>query len=151
MPRNRDLRKPCVRSDGKVTRHEELIRELIDSDPRMCRNGFARSMKPLFEREGIYPENVPLGEFIPDAYLLDEEAKEIRIYEVEVTNALSNFKIQSLGMFWFYMDCEMTKWMPRLYVVDRYGAMTELCMLKCYRQVLAHHAPGRVVTTSLAA
>ncbi len=150
MPRNRDLRKPCIRKDGKTTLHETLIRKLIDSDERMCRYGFSRTVAALFEREDIYPDNVPLGEFVPDAYLLDEAAREIRIYEVEVTNALSDQKIASLGMFWFYMDCETTEWVPRLFVVDRYGVTTELDMLKCYGRVLAHHCPNRIPLVSLA-
>jgi hypothetical protein len=136
----RDPRAECANE----TKHELLIRQLIGSDARMARNGFWKALRDLLDELKLRPEEFPSREFLPDAYLIDREAKEVRLYEVEVTCPLSSLKLADYGWLWFCFDCEEhLEWEPRLFVVDRYGHQNEIAMGQLYlNNVLAKYAPA---------
>ena len=126
MVTKRPSRAPVQRSDGTTTRHELVIRMLVNSHPAMQRNGFSRSVKDLLISLGAdadYRDDFPPCRFVPDAYRIDHEAQDILIYEVEDTNPISPRKLEELAEYWFWWESEgQHDWMPRLFVVDRYGA-----------------------------
>lgn len=132
MPTKRDPRAPCRPTDTPSL-HERLLRNLVDSDPRMCRNGFWRTHKALIDELGLDEDEFPQRAFLPDAYLFDREHQEIFLFEVEVSCPLTVRKQCDYGWLWFAWDGEgETDWTPRLFVIDRYGHQNELDMCKLY-------------------
>jgi hypothetical protein len=133
MPTRRDPRAAC-RPNDTPSLHERLIRSLIESDPRMCRNGFWRAHRELTDELGFGLDDFPPDRpFLPDAYLFDRDNQEILLFEVEVSCPLTAQKIAAYGWFWFEWDGEgSTDWLPRLFVVDRYGHRNELNMAELY-------------------
>lgn len=127
MPTKRDPRAPC-RPDDPASPHEQLIRDLVTSDTRMCRNGFWRAVTALAEElgeEGVF-NRVTFG-FLPDAYLIDRDECEILMFEVEHYGRLSEAKLRDLGAFWDWWDGSGEHdWLPRLFLVDRFGNRNEL-------------------------
>lgn len=58
--------------------------------------------------------------FLPDLFEFNEQAMELRIYEIEDTHPLTGDKLFEIADFWFGVDDE-TQWRVRLFVTDRYG------------------------------
>jgi hypothetical protein len=99
----------------------------------MCRNGFWRQHKALVEDLGLDQEEFPANAFLPDAYLFDHEAQEIRLFEVEISCPLTPAKMDAYGWLYFCWESEgSVDWLPRLFVVDRYGHRNELSMSELY-------------------
>lgn len=134
------MREPKLSRDGTVSPHEAGIRMLIDSHPDMRRNGFQHSIRQLWA--GLYPDpedadEVPTIQALPDAFRLDRENQDILIYEVEVTNPLSAFKLYEYGRYWSDWDCDDAhEWLPRLFVVNRYGHIGEIDLVRVYHDVV---------------
>lgn len=127
MPTKRPPRAPC-RPDDPPSLHERLIRDLLASDERICRNGFWRAVAALATEldEEITATRQHFG-FLPDAYVLDRQECEIVIYEVEVRGTLSPDKLTLLGRFWDWWDASGEHdWLPRLILVNRFGHQNEI-------------------------
>lgn len=140
MPTRRHPRAPNL---GSSKPHEMLVRRLIESDGRICRNGFARAVRALIDEIGSELDEMDLSSFLPDAYMIDHENKAIVIYEVEVTSYLSPHKLDCYAWFWFCWDSEDEhEWRPRLFVVDRYFHKNELDLCDLYLNRLVGNQRG---------
>jgi hypothetical protein len=146
MPTKRHPRNPCEQLGGKVTLHERLIRDIVEADPRMMRRGFWRDVRALIEELGLDADELCAREFLPDAYLIDPTRQEINMVEVEVSCPLSDKKKQDYAWMWFCWESEDTDWMPRLFVVDRYGNSNEMDLKAMYFSEIATAA--RLTPTS---
>jgi hypothetical protein len=132
MPTKRDPRAPC-RPNDPPSLHERLIRDLIASDLRMARNGFWRKHRALVEKLGMDQDEFIARPFLPDAYLFDHDNQEILLFEVEISCPLSDLKKHNYGWLWFCWESEGAHdWLPRLFVIDRYGHRNELDMSELY-------------------
>ncbi|GAA4015434.1 hypothetical protein GCM10022280_12720 [Sphingomonas swuensis] len=107
------------------TRHEAAIKRLVESDSRMCRNGFKRVVRDLWDELGGDPDEMETLSFLPDAFLVDRERRELLLYEVEDTSALKPAKKALYGAFWFAWDSEdLHDWLPRLFVCSTTGRVS---------------------------
>jgi hypothetical protein len=108
----------------------------------MCRNGFWQSVGKIVAAEGIDCDEICARTFRPDAYLIDNDRKEINIFEVEVTHAMPETKMDDYAWWWFLWECEgQSEFLPRLFVVDRYGHGSEMDLRQLYyHRLLEKHA-----------
>lgn len=130
MPTKRGLRQQCPQK--RLTCHELAIRTLVFSDVRICRNGFARAVDTFLNKLGVDEDDRPIIDFRLDAYMIDEEAGEIIMFEVEDTHFIDPDKLRGLTYFWFDADGMSEEVFARLVTVDRYGRREgdiDLCAL----------------------
>jgi hypothetical protein len=112
MASRKGPRSPC--EQRVVSRHEQAIRDLLASDPRIMRNGFWAAVSELADDLDY---EIRLGGFLPDAYRIDREACEIVMHEVVDHCDLAPKKLASIGDFWMDWDGEGdTDWLPTLFV-----------------------------------
>lgn len=138
MPTKRGPREP---SGGKLTLHEIAIRELLESDPRICRNGFTRTVKGLVSHEWDDDDPMPL-DIRPDAYLIDADQKELTLFEVGDWRLATHDKERRLGWFWFWWDSYCPEWTVRCFAINRFGRLThEMDLGGFYLDSLAEHSP----------
>jgi hypothetical protein len=141
MPTKRHPRQP---SDGKLTLHELAIRSLVESDPRICRNGFTPAIRAAAEeaaREWYDEDTVPV-DIRPDAYLIDRETKTITLFEVGDWRLATHDKEARLGWFWFWWDSYAPEWTLRCFAINRFGRFThEMDLCGFYLDIIAEHAP----------
>ena len=112
-----------------MTKHKELIQELIKTIPGTATHGFRkksidaikRTMGHFWHRwrEQEFSDDL---NFIPDAYSIGD--REITIYEVIVTHLIKPSKIQALAHAWFALDC--WEWNLRLITVNQFGVHSEV-------------------------
>lgn len=134
MPTRRHPRAPTIRADRSWSMHELAIRMLVRRDERVCRNGFAQAMHALGrELDDEYEfEPMPVGDFRPDAFLVDRQAQEVVLYEVEDTHALTPVKLDAIVFLWLWFDSDGSDWILRLFPVDRYGNVGQELDLQGY-------------------
>jgi hypothetical protein len=119
MPTIRDRRQPVV--SASPSQHELAIRALVDSDPRMGRNGFWREVANLIAEVAPAAESAEftLRQFKPDAFLFDSDKREIHIYEVEVSHRIGAEKLARLLSFWEDWDAdEYEGWSVRVFTFN---------------------------------
>jgi hypothetical protein len=119
--------------------HEMTIRVLVGNDPRIQRNGFAAALRAAVDRDnedgdGDEVERVA-RQIIPDAFMIDEGARVVTVYEVEDTCPITYEKMRLLGGIGFALDCE--DWEFNLVVVDRYGGQREVDWYRYYMTSIA--------------
>jgi hypothetical protein len=92
-------------------------------NPAIKITGFRAEIKRLWlEQEGrdALEEWRQYGpRFIPDGYLIDEQKREVIVYEVEDTHPCPPKKLMELAYFRFFLDTY--DWEFRAIVLDRYG------------------------------
>jgi hypothetical protein len=137
-------RKEYTRRDGSVTQHELAIRELLKIRPDIQRNGFNLAVEQLWERiqsefEKGEREPLPPIAFRPDAFLVNEDEQYLELFEVEDWGPLRANKREQLGRWWFHWDADgRHDWLPRLWLVNRYGMITtELPLSALYLESIA--------------
>ncbi len=108
-----------------MTKHQQIIGDLVASIPGTQTKGFMKAVRALCEREIPDPDDHAAITWLrlrPDAYRLNEARKIIEIYEVEVTHHLSMVKLNDYANFWWSWDnFECTDWWPELIIVNRFG------------------------------
>lgn len=111
-----------IQDESDLTMSQRAVRAMALQNPAIqAGRGFTKALRPFIKRlvdEDASKEIHHLG-FNPDAYVLDEDAREIVIYEIEDTHMLSTEKLDLLiEHFWWFDDMGLTL---RLIVTDRYG------------------------------
>lgn len=141
--RRKNAKAPREAKPGKVSLHELAIRQLVESDPRMCRNGFAGAISDLWREIGGEADEVPPTDFIPDAYLIDRDLKQLVLFEVGDWRLATHAKEAALGQFWFMWDsCAPNDWALGCLALDRFGMVThEMDLCKFFVGTLAEHSP----------
>ena len=140
---NRGPRQPSIRRDGKVTPHEAVIRALVESDPRICRNGFANAVRDLWIEVGEDEDDMPRLDIVPDAYLINHAAREVILYEVENYRLMTHDKEARLAGFWFSWDCADADWSVRCLAFNRFGRFThEINLLGFWQDSLEQYRPS---------
>lgn len=98
-------------------------------------------MRGLAEWDRHDEEPMPLN-FVPDAYIVDHEAKEIILFEVGDWRLATHDKEARLGDFWFWWDAAAPDWTVRCFAVNRFGRFThEMDLSGFYLDLLAEHSP----------
>lgn len=128
-------------SDLEQTTHEREIAKLVSEGCRVARFrtaildavvGKHGSHVPIIDGEGSYiacdrcllKEDTGNGKIVPDAFRIDVDRMEIIAYEVEVSNPVSEWKIEKyLDWFWAIDEYE---WLLRLVIVNRFGHRSEV-------------------------
>lgn len=106
----------------RITKHELQIRELLASDPAICRYGFAQAVDAIVQEFDCSADCRVNRLFAPDAYRIDRANGWIDIFEVEVTCPISSAKLEKLAAWWEAWDCEgQCDFLPRVFVIDKYG------------------------------
>lgn len=110
--------------------HKVEIANVLADYPDAQTEGFPAAQRNLWLEMGGDEEEIPRSDFRPDAYLIDHVAKEVVLFEVEITSFMTERKCAQLGYYWFEWDAEDAHdWLPVLITVDRHGARTrhDLC------------------------
>ena len=141
--RRKNAKAPREAKAGKVSLHELAIRQIVDSDPRMARNGFKGAIADLWREIGGEPDEVPPMDFVPDAYLIDRDLKQLVLFEVGDWRLATHAKEAALGRFWFMWDsCVPDDWALGCLAVDRFGMVAhEMDLCRFYVGTLAEFAP----------
>lgn len=140
MPSKRGPREQSVRESGKITLHELAIRDLVDSDSAICRNGFNAAMRALAAELGI-DEEMPLN-IRPDAFKVDRENEVLTLFEVGDWRLASHDKELRLGDFWYWWDDLADDWTVKCLAVNRFGRVThEMDLCGFYLDGLSAHMP----------
>jgi hypothetical protein len=142
-PRRKSAKDPREPKGGKESLHERVIRQLIASDPRMCRNGFARAIEDLWAEIGGEPDELPPIHFMPDAYLIDRDLKELVLFEVGDWRLATQAKEAALGQFWLMWDsCVPDGWAVGCIALDRFGMFShEMDLCSFFVGTLAEFSP----------
>jgi len=104
---------------------------LLNLDPRMLIGGFSKRLCEAVEKSNSRCDSGELKlllsnyRIIPDAYLIDQQAKTAYLFEVEDTNPLSADKLRKLSEIWWRLDS--IGWEMRVFLIDRY--------LTCWRSL----------------
>lgn len=115
------------------TPHKLAIVAITHADNRARVKGFREAIRKAFDwdRESgqhdailWHVEDAPV--YIPDSYIVDEEERLIRVYEVEDTHALESEKLEYYLSFACSIDADTTDWEFELVVTDRYGTLDRL-------------------------
>lgn len=96
--------------------HEAGINQVLEDFPTASRGGFGTALREIFLRQRAIP---PRPHFIPDAFMVDTAKRIVVCFEVEVTNQVSDDKLEHYQDLWWFLDD--VYWGLRLVVVDRYG------------------------------
>ena len=96
---------------------------LLTLDPRMQKNGFAKSLCDAIrlKSEGEASDLKDLvdeNRIIPDAYVVDKDRSIAYLFEIEDTNPISAVKLRKLSEIWFRLDS--IDWEMRVFLIDRY-------------------------------
>lgn len=113
--------------------HVRFVSEILIEHPDARTDGFPAALRALRGRLGCEDEDFPAIHFRPDAFRLNEEAREIEIYEVEITHPVPANKLTHLGEWWAAWDAEDEHdWLPVLYTVNRDGVRTRRDLAVAY-------------------
>lgn len=130
--------------------HKGEIANLMADFPGARTEGFAAEQTALWLRIGGDLEEAPRATFRPDAYLIDEEAKELLLFEVEVTSFLSDTKCAALGYYWFEWDADDSHdWLPVLITVDRHGTRAQQSLSDFYYRYVLSRTLAEAETSQL--
>ena len=100
---------------------ESTVKDVLQGQYGFELAGFSKAVRSIMKDEcGM---TWPVG-FIPDAYEVlkthDGRLNELRIYEIEDTNPISQVKLRKLVDLWWFLDATMDRDF-RVFVLDRYG------------------------------
>lgn len=106
----------------ETTRHEMIIRTLLERYPSAERARFAASMKALFSVNGVSPNEVAgmVPAIRPDAFMIDRGIRVVTVFEVEDSSRISHVLMNDLLWLWTCLsdiDYSLT-----LVPVSRWGA-----------------------------
>ncbi len=102
--------------------HKREIARVLEDCPGAKTKGFAAAHRALWLEIGGHPNDLPRTAFVPDAFHIDREARQLVLFEVEVSHGITDEKYRRLGEFWCDWDDEAgNDWLPVLVIVDRFG------------------------------
>lgn len=120
---------PTFEPIGNGTLHQRLTADVIRKFPSAQTRGFFKCL-----RAAIGDDELERQTFVPDAFTIDADRREVTVFEVEVTCPISEKKLLDMGWLWFQLDAD--DWDLRLVTIDRRGTPSEFDMLLAYREVL---------------
>lgn len=123
--------------------HEALIAQLVKAHGASTRGFRTQVRNFLRATPGYtpdYDEDLPIPAVIPDAYRLD--LGKITVWEVEVTNPITQGKLRAYAEFWVELDATDVCVELELRRVDRYGIEQTYDLVPClYEWLAAECAP----------
>jgi len=123
----------------KLTMSQVVAQMLKMEDGRVQTDRFVQALRQAIG-EDWYKER-PHDRIVPDAFLVDEKAKEVVVYEIEDTHRLTPEKLDLIIDYLYSVD--EFGWSLRCVVMDRYGGHRQELDLDAFAQVLGVLA-GRV-------
>jgi hypothetical protein len=125
-----------------TSQHVGQIAAILRDYPGAAATGFPQAIRDLRASLGCDPdEDMAAPSFRPDAYRINQEAEEIEVFEVEITNGISENKLLKLGKWWGDWDAEDEHaWWPVLITVDRYGHRVRRDLCHAYYELLTYSA-----------
>ena len=115
--------------DGQFKRRTsaEVVARITEVYPGLQRRRFARTTFDAIRRDFDADERVDLGfdwfrsyaRFVPDAYFISKAQRNLKLFEVEVTNRLSARKLGDIASCLLLLS--LRGWDVELYRVDEYG------------------------------
>lgn len=92
--------------------HEVAIQAIVDLHPGAKTVGFSKAVAAIMDER--FPETI-----IPDAWLMDVEAKVLTAFEVEDSHPVPAYKMLRYARLWWWLDdCD---WTLVLKVCGRWG------------------------------
>jgi hypothetical protein len=85
-----------------MTKHELAIRAFLAEHPTWRRVGLRKAVNAAMKCEDdMLTQSL---KFVPDAFLVDANAKRVRLLEVDGHSALTPHKVELLKSFWWHLD-----------------------------------------------
>lgn len=136
-------------------RHQLLVQEALKRDPKARTGPFAKALATALAADGCSDyrpggecceDGVPqrcadcertwwrmvrdeIGGKKPDAFAVDVEAREVRIYEAEITSSVKDDKLRSYADLWFMLGRD---WALRLIVIGPGGHLGDIDLMAAW-------------------
>ena len=109
-----------------MTAHKKHVDKLKESNPNirthLCKQAIRKAV--ILRWSNFVKEALEAFRFVPDAYEIDQEEFIITIYEVEISNPISDDKMHTYWQLLHFIEDE--DWSLKLIRVDRFGNHTEI-------------------------
>ncbi|MBI3575823.1 MAG: SEC-C domain-containing protein [Gammaproteobacteria bacterium] len=128
-----------VGANKDITVHDIAVASLRNKYTNLSVKGFKKAFLNVLKNcRSVYAHGFLKNRFngMPDGYILDNESKELRIFEVEDSHALPPDKLSKYLALWHFVDTE-TDWKVRIIVTDRYANEQELDCAKLWKGLQA--------------
>lgn len=127
--------------------HSALVTDVVTRHAASA-GGWRRAVLGYLDRWEIC-EPVDVPRIIPDAWRIDvnpgDELDVIRVWEVEVTHPLPDYKLSEYGWLWGNLDASDVYATLDVWTIDRYGVERQIDLCAAYwRLILKADAPRQL-------
>jgi len=107
----------------KKSWHEQQICNLMKKCPRVKKNGFYKTLREVFKEDGWGGDPLTARNYgyIPDAYIVNEDAMNIVVFEVVDHHKITRERMCCITELWFGLDCE--GWDMQMVAIYKHGRM----------------------------